>query len=107
MVILSGPCADRVTRIAGLAPHVRVGRSRSVDISSAGILAQQARADETLSLLQRGSDSRPEVDYTAHTAALAHLIPQTPPGSAAATPVAAANAELERWRQAFNCCRYI
>ncbi|MGW4334183.1 hypothetical protein ACWEK5_15305 [Rhodococcus koreensis] len=91
--------AGLVSSTAGARARVE-GTEPLSAIASAGILAQQARADETLSLLQRGSDSRPEVDYTAHTAALAHLLAQTPPGSAAATPVAAANAELERWRHA-------
>ncbi|MFC9361956.1 hypothetical protein ACFTZB_35950 [Rhodococcus sp. NPDC057014] len=91
--------AGLVSSTAGA--HARVaGTEPLAAIASAGILAQQARADETLSLLQRGSDSQPEVDYTGHTAALAQLIAQSPPGSAAAAPAAAANAALERWRRA-------
>ncbi|BAH48618.1 hypothetical membrane protein [Rhodococcus opacus B4] len=51
--------------------HARTEGTQPINtVARARILAQQARADETLALLQRGADTQSEVDYTRHSQAL-------------------------------------
>ena len=50
-------------------------------ITQARILAQQARADETLALLQRGSDEQSEIDYVRRSGTLADVLAQLQGGS--------------------------
>lgn len=93
--------AGVVSSAAGERARVR-GTGPLGAIASASILAQQARADETLALLQRGSDTQPEVDFSSHTAALADLLGQAPPESPAGAAVAEARAALDRWDHAHD-----
>ncbi|MDI9951092.1 hypothetical protein [Rhodococcus sp. IEGM 1305] len=51
--------------------HARTEGTQPINaVARARILAQQARADETLAILQRGSDTQSEVDYARHSQAL-------------------------------------
>lgn len=71
-------------------------------VTKARILAQQARADETLALLQPGSDSS-EGNYVRHTAALAEILGQNSnitSGHAAEAALADASAAFDGWRDA-------
>ena len=72
-------------------------------VTQARILAQQARADETLALLQRGSDEQSEVDYARRSAELA----DDPRGAAGrrhgpatTPPIDDAVTALDGWRRA-------
>jgi len=72
-------------------------------ITQARILAQQARADETLALLQRGSDEQSEVDYTRRSAELADILGGLQDGDhgpATTPPIDAAVTALADWRRA-------
>ncbi|AHK27390.1 hypothetical protein OPAG_07935 [Rhodococcus opacus PD630] len=51
--------------------HARTEGTQPINaVARARILAQQARADETLAILQRGSDTQSEIDYARHSQAL-------------------------------------
>jgi hypothetical protein len=72
-------------------------------ITQARILAQQARADETLALLQRGSDEQSEVDYARRSAELADILGALQDGDhgpATTPPIDAAVTALGDWRRA-------
>ncbi|MBC2640988.1 hypothetical protein H5400_19260 [Rhodococcus wratislaviensis] len=66
-------------------------------ITQARILAQQARADETLALLERGSDEQSEIDYVRRSAALADILAQLRAGG---DPIDGAETALDGWRHA-------
>jgi hypothetical protein len=59
-------------------------------IAAARILAQQARADEMLGVLQRGSDPQSEVDFSRHSTVLSGILEQHRNSDATAA--------LEGWR---------
>ncbi|RZL81877.1 MAG: hypothetical protein EOP32_13735 [Rhodococcus sp. (in: high G+C Gram-positive bacteria)] len=68
---------------------------------TARILAQQARADEVLGVLRRGSDSQSEVDFSRHSVVLSEILEQhrnTSRGGVADAPVADAATALGGWR---------
>ncbi|MDJ0415654.1 hypothetical protein [Rhodococcus opacus] len=68
---------------------------------TARILAQQARADEMLGMLRRGSDSQSEVDFSRHSTVLSEILAQhrnTSRGGVADAPVADAATALDGWR---------
>nr|WP_225929158.1 hypothetical protein [Rhodococcus opacus] len=72
-------------------------------ITQARILAQQARADETLALLQRGSDEQSEIDYARRSADLADVLAGLQGGShgpGVAQPIDEAVTALGDWRHA-------
>ncbi|MFD9666322.1 hypothetical protein ACFWAY_32685 [Rhodococcus sp. NPDC059968] len=72
-------------------------------ITQARILAQQARADETLALLQRGSDEESEADYARRSAELADILGGLQDGDhglATTPPIDAAVTALGDWRRA-------
>ncbi|MFC0451229.1 hypothetical protein [Rhodococcus jostii] len=71
-------------------------------ITTARILAQQARADEMLGVLQRGSDPQSEVDFSRHSTVLSEILEQhrNSRGDTADAAVADAAAALEGWRSA-------
>ncbi|QTJ67002.1 hypothetical protein HYG77_16325 [Rhodococcus sp. ZPP] len=87
--LVSTSAIDRA-RSEGAQPLATITQSR--------ILAQQARADETLALLQRGSDEQSEIDYEAHSSALADALGRLQ--SDARPEVADALAALDGWRAA-------
>ena len=68
---------------------------------TARILAQQARADEMLGMLRRGSDSQSEVDFSRHSIVLSEILAQhrnTSRGGVADAQVADAATALDGWR---------
>ncbi|MFF2108300.1 hypothetical protein [Rhodococcus koreensis] len=69
-------------------------------IATARILAQQARADEMLGVLQRGSDPQSEVDFSRHSTVLSEILEQhrNASGEAGNAAIADAAAALEGWR---------
>ncbi|MFC9763270.1 hypothetical protein [Rhodococcus jostii] len=69
-------------------------------VAAARILAQQARADEMLGVLQRGSDPQSEVDFSRHSTVLSGILEQhrNSPGRVADAAVTDAAAALEGWR---------
>ncbi|TQC50262.1 hypothetical protein EEB14_04865 [Rhodococcus sp. WS4] len=72
-------------------------------ITQARILAQQARADETLALLQRGSDEQSEIDYVRRSGTLADVLTQLQGGShgqGAEHSIDGAVTALDDWRHA-------
>ncbi|MFD9669764.1 hypothetical protein ACFWAY_50860 [Rhodococcus sp. NPDC059968] len=76
---------------------------------TARILAQQARADEMLGVLRRGSDSQSEVDFSRHTTVAAKILGQhrnNSQGSVADAPVTEAVAALDGWRSAHTVLQH-
>ncbi|MFD6061828.1 hypothetical protein [Rhodococcus wratislaviensis] len=70
-------------------------------LATARILAQQARADEVLGVLRRGSDPQSEVDFSRHSVVLSEILVQhrnTSRGGVADAPVADAATALGGWR---------
>ncbi|GCE43558.1 possible membrane protein [Rhodococcus wratislaviensis] len=92
--VVSSMASDRA-RVEGTQPLDAVVHAR--------ILAQQARADETLAIVQRGSDTRYEIDYARRTEALSEELARQladSHGRAAAEPIDGAVTALDGWRAA-------
>lgn len=72
-------------------------------IARARILAQQARADETLAIVQRGSDTQSEIDYVQHSQALSDELTRqrdSAHGRDAAAHIGDAGTAFDGWRAA-------
>lgn len=67
------------------------------DLAQARILAQQARTDETLYLIARGSGDKNETDFKTHSTALQQLLSGTAATGDAATATAAAQTQATQW----------
>ncbi|MGW4340945.1 hypothetical protein ACWEK5_50610, partial [Rhodococcus koreensis] len=69
-------------------------------LAAARILAQQARADEVLGVLRRGSDPQSEVDFSRHSTVLSGILEQhrNSPGGVADAAVTDAATAVEGWR---------
>ncbi|GAF49385.1 hypothetical protein C8E05_7032 [Rhodococcus wratislaviensis] len=92
--VVSSTASDRA-RLDGTEPLDGVARAR--------ILAQQARADETLAIVQRGSDTRFAVDYARRTEALTKELGRQladSHGHAATDQIGNAVTTLDGWRAA-------
>ncbi|RZL76452.1 MAG: hypothetical protein EOP32_29035 [Rhodococcus sp. (in: high G+C Gram-positive bacteria)] len=87
---------------ASAAEHARTAGTQPLSaLVTARILAQQARADEVLGVLRRGSDSQSEVDFSRHSVVLSEILEQyrnTSRGGVADAPVADAATALGGWR---------
>jgi hypothetical protein len=84
--------------------HARTEGTQPIDmIARARILAQQARADETLAIVQRGSDTQSEIDYVQHSQALSDELTRqrdSAHGRDAAAHIGDAVTAFDGWRAA-------
>ncbi|AII07306.1 hypothetical protein [Rhodococcus opacus] len=84
--------------------HARTEGTQPINaVARARILAQQARADETLAILQRGSDTQSEIDYARHSQALSDELTRqldSSHGRAAEQHLRDAMTAREGWRAA-------
>ncbi|MBC2640364.1 MULTISPECIES: hypothetical protein [unclassified Rhodococcus (in: high G+C Gram-positive bacteria)] len=84
--------------------HARTEGTQPIDmIARARILAQQARADETLAIVQRGSDTQSEIDYVQHSQALSDELTRqrdSAHGRDAAAHIGDAGTAFDGWRAA-------